>query len=424
MAIDEKEVGASLPADEDRFFTAPLIIILITVFIDLVGFGIVLPILPLYAKNDPFNATPIEIGAVFAVYSLMQFFFTPILGKLSDRYGRRPILFFSLMGSALGYLVLGLANTLFLVFLGRIISGITGGNISTAQAYIADVTSKENRAKGMGLFGAAFGLGFILGPAIAGLLSKYGIHVPFYFAAILSFANATTLYFVLPESVKKGLPQPQGRSRFAELIESFRQKEYGILNLLYFLLIVAFSMMTYSFVLYTDHVFYYNAEQNGYLFTFVGIISVIGQGFLFGSLVKRVGEGVLAAAGCVFMVGSLFAIPLVSPANGGLTALLFICTFMALGNAFASPSLMSLVSKISHEHEQGKSLGIMQSIASLARAIGPTIGGILLNNSLNAIDNFTISRTFWTASGIMFIAFLTAIYFLRVVKTEVMATGV
>jgi len=418
--IEEEQIEKGGQVEKEKFFTAPLLLIFVTVFIDLIGFGIVLPILPLYAKNDPFNATPIEIGAVFAVYSLMQFFFTPVLGKLSDRYGRRPILFFSLMGSALGYLVLGLANTLFLVFLGRIISGITGGNISTAQAYIADVTSKENRAKGMGLFGAAFGLGFILGPGIAGLLSKYGIHVPFYFAAILSFVNATTLYFVLPESVKKGLPVREGKRRFAELIESFRQREYGILNLLYFLLIVAFSMMTYSFVLYTDHVFNYNAEQNGYLFTFVGIISVIGQGVLFGSLVKRLGEGVLAATGCVFMVGSLFAIPLVSPASGGLTALLLICTFLALGNSFASPSLMSLVSKISHEHEQGKSLGIMQSIASLARAIGPIIGGFLLNNSLNAIDNFSISRTFWTASGIMFIAFLTAMYFLRVVKTEEM----
>ena len=424
MVIDEKEVTGSLPANEDKFFTAPLIIILVTVFIDLIGFGIVLPILPLYAKGDPFNATPVEIGAVFAVYSLMQFFFTPVLGKLSDRYGRRPILFFSLMGSALGYLVLGLANTLILVFVGRIISGVTGGNISTAQAYIADVTSKENRAKGMGLFGAAFGLGFILGPAIAGVLSKYGIHMPFYFAAALSFVNATILYFVLPESLRKGLAERAKKSRIAELIESFRQKEYGILNLLYFLLIVAFSMMTYSFVLYTDHVFGYNAEQNGYLFAFVGLISVVGQGALFGRLVKRFGEGILAAVGCVFMVGSLFAIPLVGPASGGLTALLVICTFMALGNAFASPSLMSLVSKISHEHEQGKSLGIMQSIASLARAIGPSIGGLLLNNALNSIDNFTISRTFWTASGIMFVAFLTSIYFLRVFRTDVVATEV
>ena len=141
----------------------------------------------------PFNATPRDIGFLVATYSLMQFFFSPVLGRLSDRYGRRPILFISLLGSAVGYFVIGFANTLFFVFLGRIIGGITGGNISTAQAYIADVTSKKNRAKGMGLFGAAFGLGFILGPAIAGVLSKYGIQVPFYFAAGLSLANAIAL---------------------------------------------------------------------------------------------------------------------------------------------------------------------------------------------------------------------------------------
>ena len=417
----EPSVEKAASPETEKFFTTPLIIIFITVFIDLIGFGIVLPILPIYAETDPFNATPFEIGMLFAIYSWMQFFFTPILGKLSDRYGRRPILFISLLGSALGYFVIGWANTLFLVFLGRIISGITGGNISTAQAYIADVTSKENRAKGMGLFGAAFGLGFIFGPAIAGVLSKYGIHVPFYFAAILSFANATALYFILPESIKPGLRIAERKNRIVEWVESFRQKEYGILNLIYFLLIMAFSIMTYAFVLYTSFTFGYNAEQNGYLFAYVGLISIIGQGFLFGILAKKVGEGILAAVGCLLMVGSLFAVPLVSPTSGGLTGLLIGCTFLAFGNALASPSLISLVSKISHENEQGKSLGIMQSGASLARAIGPTIGGFLLNNALNTIDRFTIYRTFWTASGIMLVAFLTAIYFLRVIKAETVA---
>lgn len=419
---EERQLNEIETVKNDKFFTAPLIIIFITVFIDLIGFGIILPLLPIYAETEPFNATPFEVGMLFAIYSWMQFFFTPILGRLSDRYGRRPILFISIMGSALGYFVVGAANTLFLVFLGRIISGITGGNISTAQAYIADVTSKENRAKGMGLFGAAFGLGFILGPAIAGMLSKYGIHVPFYFAAILSFFNATALYFVLPETIKRDRPVPEeSKNRLVELLESFQQREYGMLILIYFLLITAFSIMTYAFVLYTSFTFGYNAEQNGYLFAYVGLISVIGQGILFGVLAKRVGEGVLAAAGCLLMVGSLFAVPFVSPASGGLPGLLVGCACLAFGNALASPSLISLVSKISHEHEQGKQLGIMQSGASLARAIGPTIGGFLLNNSLNSIDTSTVFRTFWTASGIMFVAFLTTAYFLRFVKTEAIA---
>ena len=167
--------------NSDKLFTPPLIIILVTVFIDLIGFGMVIPILPFYANE--FAATPRDIGFLTAIYSWMQFFFSPILGRLSDRYGRRPVLLISILGSAIGYYMIGAAETLFLVFAGRIISGITGGNISTAQAYIADVTTRENRTKGMGLFGAMFGLGFVLGPALAGILSKYGVHVPFYFAA-------------------------------------------------------------------------------------------------------------------------------------------------------------------------------------------------------------------------------------------------
>src|SRR5215203_603436 len=158
--MNQKETLDSAAADDEKFFTKPLLIIFLTVFIDLVGFGIVIPLLPYYVESEAFRATPFEIGILFASYSLMQFIFSPILGALSDKYGRRPVLFFSILGSAAGYLMIGYASALWMVFAGRIIAGITGGNISTAQAYIADVTSKETRAKGMGLFGAMFGLGF------------------------------------------------------------------------------------------------------------------------------------------------------------------------------------------------------------------------------------------------------------------------
>jgi MFS transporter, DHA1 family, tetracycline resistance protein len=402
-------------AEDEKFFTTPLIIIFVTVFIDLVGFGMVIPVLPYYAITPPYNATPREIGFLVASYSLMQFFFSPILGRLSDKYGRRPILFISLLGSALGYAVIGFANTLLLVFAGRIISGITGGNISTAQAYIADVTSKKNRGKGMGLFGAAFGLGFILGPAIAGVLSKYGIHVPFFFAAGLSFVNAIALYFILPESLKPGMRAalPARKNRIVELFESFENKEFREINLIYFLLITAFSIMTYAFVLYTSFRFQYTTEENGYLFAFIGIIAILGQGVLFGKLEKRFGESPLVVVGSLLMVASLFAVPFVGPNFGGLAGLLVGSAVLSFGNSLTSPALTSLGSKTADEHEQGRTMGIMQSGASLARAIGPLVGGFLLNNSLDAMDDFTLKRTFWTASAIMFVAFLVSIYFAR-----------
>jgi len=417
--IAEKIVGTK----DEKFFTKPLLIIYLTVFIDLVGFGIVIPALPFYVESEAFRATPFEIGILFASYSLMQFIFSPILGSLSDKYGRRPILFFSILGSAAGYLLIGFAFALWMVFLGRIVAGITGGNISTAQAYIADVTSKENRAKGMGLFGAMFGLGFVFGPAIGGILSRYGIHVPFLFAAILSLVNALLVYFILPETVKLNSPPAAKfrKNRLAELFDSLKDAQFGTLNAVYFFLVTSFSIMTYAFVLYTIFRFDYNAEQNGYIFAFIGILAVVFQGVLFERLVKTFGENSMMIVGCLMMTASFIAIPFISPAFGGLTALLFATALLAVGNSMASPAITSLASKVSHDDEQGKSLGVLQSGASLARAIGPALGGVLLNNQLNQVDNSTIQRTFWTAAVIMVIAVFISIYFSRMERTQILA---
>lgn len=407
----------------EKFFTKPLIIIFITVFIDLVGFGIVIPALPYYVEGEGFRATPFEIGLLFASYSLMQFIFSPILGSLSDKVGRRPILFFSLLGSAVGYLLIGYAFALWMVFAGRIIAGITGGNISTAQAYIADVTTRQNRAKGMGFFGAMFGLGFIFGPAIGGILSRYGISVPFLFAAVLSLVNAILLYFILPESINRNsiaTVKPR-KNRLVELFDALRDSRFGTLTAVYFFLVTSFSIMTYAFVLYTIERFGYTAEENGYIFAFIGILAVIFQGGMFSRLAHKFGENPLTIIGCLMMAASLFLIPFISPQFGGLVGLLLTIALLAIGNSMASPALTSLASKISDDAEQGKALGVMQSGASLARAIGPAVGGVLLNNAFNKVDDFTIQRTFWTAAAIMIIAVFIAVYFAKMEQRQVIA---
>ena len=404
---------------------SPLVVIFTTVFIDLVGFGIVIPVLPYYAEGSHFNATPRTVGLLFASYSVMQLIFSPILGRLSDKYGRRPVLLISIIGTGIGFLILGFATTLWMLFVGRILDGITGGNISTAQAYIADITTKEDRAKGMGLIGAAFGLGFVFGPAIGGILSRWGVEIPFLFAAGLCFANALLLYFTLPETVTPDHParvSAAGGRGLSQLIQSLKNPRLGFVLLIYFLFIVSFSMMTTAFSLYTMFRFGYDAQHTGYLFAYVGILAVIVQGGLIGMLVKRFGELLLVIVGALLFAGSLFAIPLVGPATGGLLALLIGGGLFSIGNSLSAPSLTSLASKSVGPEEQGSVLGVTQSVASLARAVGPALTAFLISSAIayrgadgqsHFMSDHSLFVTFWTASAIMFVTLAIAIYFAR-----------
>jgi len=421
-AGDATEVAGKIRENMKR---SPLIVIFTTVFIDLVGFGIVIPVLPFYAEGTAFNATPRMVGLLFASYSIMQLIFSPILGGLSDKYGRRPVLLLSIIGTGIGFLILGLAKTITMLFFGRILDGITGGNISTAQAYIADVTTEENRAKGMGLIGAAFGLGFILGPAIGGILSGWGIHVPFIFAAALCFANAMLLYFTLPETVTADHPAKNlagGRS-LRQVGRALKQPKLAFVLVIYFLFIVAFSIMTTSFSLYTMFRFGYDAQHTGYLFAYVGLIAVIIQGGLIGRLVKRFGELPLVIFGALCFAISLFAVPFVGPAAGGLAGLLIGGGVFSMGNSLATPALTSLASKSVGPAQQGVVLGVTQSTASLARAVGPTLAAVLISSSiahlgadglLHYMSDRSLFVTFWTGAAIMLLATFLAIYYSKV----------
>ena len=394
---------------------SPLLVILVTVFIDLVGFGIVIPVLPYYLNSEKFRASPLALGLLFASYSAMQLIFSPVMGRLSDKYGRRPVLLVSLIGTGIGFAVLGAATTLWMLFAGRIFSGITGGNISTAQAYIADVTAPEDRAKGMGMFGAAFGLGFIFGPALGGILSQWHISAPFYFASAMAFANAVLLYFTLPETVTPDHPARQVRRGWSHFFRQLRHRRLAVVLAVYFLFVFSFSIMTTDFAYYTMYRFGWDATHNGYLFAYIGILAVVVQGVLIGGLVKRYGELPLVLVGALLLTAGLMVLPFVGPGAGGLLGLLGVVTAFSFGNSFATPTLTSLASKSVGAAEQGGVMGVTQSAASLARTVGPAFAGWLIYSPTPPfhVDDRSLHVTFWAAAGVMFAAFLLSAYLMR-----------
>jgi multidrug resistance protein len=350
---------------------APLVILFLTVFLDLLGFGMVLPLLPYYAKA--FGAGPFAIGALLSIYSIMQLIFSPIWGRLSDRVGRRPLLLMSLVGSSVGLVLFGLANTLWLLFASRAFSGITAATISIAQAYIADSTTPENRAKGMGLIGAAFGLGFVFGPALGGVLAHFGHGVPAFVAAGIALANFLFALFKLPESL------PEER-RGEVVARGFSLKRLGVaatvpgmtvLMVIYFFTIFAFATMEATFPLLTLQSFGFSEVQNGYVFAYIGVLVVILQGGLVGRLSKRFGEKKLVIVGCVLLAIGLGFLP-VAPT---LAMMLLVLVPLAAGNGLTNPSLTSLISRTAASSTQGEVLGVGQSLASLGRILGPLWGG-------------------------------------------------
>lgn len=385
---------------------SPLFVIFFTVFIDMVGFGIVIPVLPLYAEH--FHATPLQIGWLTGIYSGMQIIFTPLLGRLSDRVGRRPVLIVSLIGTAIGFLVMGWAGSLTLLFVARIIDGATGGNISTAQAYIADVSTPENRSRSMGLIGAAFGLGFTFGPMIGGILSKISYGAPFFFAAALAAINVVLLYFILPESLSQEYrSRPHERTKLAEVFQHGHGRLFGTIVITYFFTITGFAIMTTLFALLTEKRFGYDARQTGYIFGFIGIISVILQGGLIGRLVKMFGETALARTGLLFLAVSMVLLPLVHT----LALLLTVCGMIAIANGLVNPTLNGLASQMIDRSWQGRALGLMQSAGSVGRLVGPLLGGWLLMFDLSLPLSHYARTPLFASAGLLLVAFALALSF-------------
>ena len=379
-------------------------LIFLTIFIDMVGFGIMIPVLPLYAEGSRFNATPAQLGWLIGIYSLLQLIFAPIFGKLSDRVGRKPVLVFSIFGTAIGFVILGAANTLWMLFLGRVIDGASGGNIATAQACIADVTPPEHRAKSMGLIGVAFGLGFIIGPALGGWLSHaFELSTPFYFAAALAVMNALLVLAFLPETHgKEHRLQPHERAPLSDVFAGGHGGMIATVIAAYLASIVGFSIMTSLFALFCENRFAFNHRDIGSLLAYVGVIGVLVQGGLIRRLLKRPIEKQVAAVGAAILAISMFALPLAN----SISALLIICAGIAVGNGFVTPVLNGLASKHTHRRAQGRVLGLMQSAGSLGRFLGPMLAFWLLTFDLAGARMHYARTAFWASAAILVVALL------------------
>jgi multidrug resistance protein len=365
--VKQAATGAEPPA-------ASRLILFLTVFIDLLGFGIVIPFLPMFAHKMGVGA--VGVGLLLSIYSLTQFVFAPILGRISDRIGRRPILLLGLLGSSIGYLVYGFAGTFFWLLASRAMHGACAATISTAQAYVADTTDDEHRAKGMGLIGAAFGLGFVLGPALGGIMGHSSLRVPVFFASALTFANFIFAAARLPESHHADRSAPLDLAHFIapllaiprELVRHRLARMFAIA----FLLTFSLSALEATFALMVPAVYGYGAFGIGVLLAFAGLMQALAQGYLLGKIVARFGEVWLLKVGLLAMIAGLAPMGSIS-SHGGLLAML---AAVSLGYGFASPSIASLISRNTDRDLQGEVMGVNQSAMSLARICGPIAGGL------------------------------------------------
>jgi DHA1 family tetracycline resistance protein-like MFS transporter len=358
-----------------------LLIIFLTVFIDLVGFGIIIPLTPYLAKN--FGAKPFQVGILMGVYSLMQFLSAPFWGQLSDRIGRRPVILWSLLGASFAHAAFGFAGSFWGLIAARGLAGLFGGNISTAMAYVADITPEKDRSRGMGLVGAAFGLGFTLGPFIGGVfadlgrrlgaLPPFGESFPSLVAAVICLFNFFLATWRLPESKDFSAPLVIRESRWRRMTSALTTPLLGSLILLVFLNTLAMAHIEASLFLYVRDQFHWTLTQSAYGFAYIGVIMIFTQGYLIRRWIPKFGERRLVLGGFVLSSAAFALIPFAH----SLELLAFAVTLLALGNGLTNPALSGCVSLASGREVQGHNLGVAQSLSSLARILGPPTGGAL-----------------------------------------------
>jgi MFS family permease len=374
-----------------RVRRSPLLPIFLVVLIDVLGFTIVYPLLPFYAEH--FGASPLIATTLVSVYALCSLVSTPVIGRLSDQYGRRRLLLISQAGTCAGFVVLWYSSSLWMVFLGRVLDGITAGNLSIAQAYISDHTRPENRAKAFGVIGIAFGIGFFFGPGMAGWLGAYQLQLPFLVAACLS-AGSMICSFVLLEPGASHVPEAQGAApslpggtrpavfQLSTYLDYFRRPGLGSLYLQFFLFAFSFTAFMSGFALFAERRFTtsngapWTSREVGFMFAYSGFLGIILQGGILGRLVKRFGEPRLAIAG--FLAAAIAYAMLGFAAT--LWVLLVAASISAFGNGVLRPVVTSEITQAVGRHEQGIAIGISGSLNSLAMTVAPPVGGSLLDH--------------------------------------------
>lgn len=359
-----------------KMLRSPLFLMALTIFIDFTGFGLVIPLLPFWAEH--LGAGPFGVGLILTSYALAQFIFTPVLGALSDRYGRKRIIFVSLCVEVVSFALTALAGSLPMLLIARVVGGIGASNIGSAQAVVSDVTPPEKRAAGMGMIGAAIGMGFVVGPALGGLFSAHSTTLPFWIALGLALVNALLVLLLLPETRKKqeGAVTREGPgilfSAWGKVMRHGAIVSLVLVNLLYTL---AFTGMETVFPLLTQKNFGWNATQNGYVFTYVGVLIVVMQGGLVRQLVKRWGERNLMLSGLVLLGAGLIMLIW----SSSLALMLVAVGILSIGDGAVTPTSSAVLSLISPTNEQGEILGFAQGLGGLGRTIGPLIAGALFS---------------------------------------------